>query len=645
MECRNGYIRMAIPDWEINVFSDNSRLPLNGKLALLSHEGTHILERRAGELNNFSGAWAWLSQGTDLYRIPDGFQGHYSDLNFELDFLDTRYWSSCHDDQVDGGEMLIRKTFIVLCSCGVFMSAALPALANPGKDRSQAYWGAIAYLKGNGAASGWEGDAAQSVLLGEATVANLQVAGPRSVSLLSSLELASLDARGRRAAALGSLGLNVGADRAALLAELRRPWPDQFYAPGTICTQVDGSGFGEGGTRVPSSLDEALALWGLAMSGGVVIQADADAVSCAANYLVLNQIPSGQMGAGAWPRIDRGDAVGSGNSGSAPDISVTAQAVLALTASNFPSPPTQALTAAAAYLRSAVPTGASESALRLLALLSVEPSAPETQFAVTALVAMRSQTTGGFDGSVYATALAARALVRAAAFPAYAFDHDGDGFADGIDPDIDGDTYCNPGATGIGCTGTDDFPFDFYEHSDLDLDGIGDVADLDDDGDGVLDASEVAYATNALESRDTDGDGIADNADFDDDQDGATDMEERLRGLDPNDDDTDGDSFSDGIEIARNTDPLDTNAYPRADGDIHPLGAPDGIVNLADGLLALRIASGAVTVSPSQELFFTRHADVAPLFVGVPLGDGIVDAADSMLILRRASGAIPPWQP
>jgi hypothetical protein len=370
-------------------------------------------------------------------------------------------------------------------------------------------------------------------------------------------------------------------------------------------------------------------------------------------YLLELQIRSG-AGLGAWRRLDRLDATGGGGTA---DVAVTAQAVLALqpyagwTLSTVPAPalgintslPT-ALTDATTFLRNAAPTGAVERALRVLALVEREPTAATTQTAVDQLAAMRNPATGSFENSAYATALAARALLRASLVPALDFDTDGLGSSDGPDPDADGDTYCDPGESGEGCSGTDAFPLDPSEHADRDLDGIGDVADLDDDGDGVLDSQEVAYATTALESRDSDGDGIPDNADLDDDQDGATDVEELLRGLDPRNPDTDGDSFTDEAEIAANTNGLDGNDFPLPDGDIHPLGAPDGIVDIRDSLLALRISAGEVTPSSAQQTFFERHANVAPLVNGQPaVQDAEVNAADMLVIVRRVSGAIPPW--
>ena len=57
----------------------------------------------------------------------------------------------------------------------------------------------------------------------------------------------------------------------------------------------------------------------------------------------------------------------------------------------------------------------------------------------------------------------------------------------------------------------------------MDNDGIGDICDTDDDGDGTNDR-EDAFPLDNSEDTDTDGDGIGDNADTDDDNDGILDV-------------------------------------------------------------------------------------------------------------------------
>lgn len=135
-------------------------------------------------------------------------------------------------------------------------------------------------------------------------------------------------------------------------------------------------------------------------------------------------------------------------------------------------------------------------------------------------------------------------------------DLDGDGIADGADPDRDGDGVSNvdeiadgtdpdnPDSDGDGVNdGTDDLPLDPNEDTDTDGDGIGNNADTDDDGDGVNDTSD-AFPLDSSESVDTDGDGIGNNADTDDD----------------------GDGYSDVFENANGSDPLDANSLPDTSG-------------------------------------------------------------------------------
>ena len=61
-----------------------------------------------------------------------------------------------------------------------------------------------------------------------------------------------------------------------------------------------------------------------------------------------------------------------------------------------------------------------------------------------------------------------------------------------------------------------------------------------------------------------------------------------------------------------------------ADGDAGPRGAPDGLVNVADLLVASQIVTGQV---PPTELEYA-HADVYP--IGAP--DGVINVQDLLLI-------------
>jgi hypothetical protein len=244
------------------------------------------------------------------------------------------------------------------------------------------------------------------------------------------------------------------------------------------------------------------------------------------------------------------------------------------------------------------------------------------------------------EDRVYATALSARAIWRAGQLN-FPFDSDGDGTADGPDPDSDNDGVCDKNETGAGRTGSDAFPTDPAESADLDLDGIGDNADLDDDGDGIADASEPGFGTTAQEIRNTDGDALADTADPDDDNDGILDVEELLAGMDPRDVDTD--SFRDDLELAKGKDPLNALDYPLPDGDVFPLGAPDGLVDARDELLIHRVLRGLVAVPSGAQETFLRHADVAPLVSGAPAPSGAFDAADAVVITRRVRGMVAAW--
>ena len=61
------------------------------------------------------------------------------------------------------------------------------------------------------------------------------------------------------------------------------------------------------------------------------------------------------------------------------------------------------------------------------------------------------------------------------------------------------------------------------ERHDTDGDVVGDIADVDDDNDGVDDDFD-AFPLDPTETRDTDGDGLGDNTDSDDDGDGVADI-------------------------------------------------------------------------------------------------------------------------
>ena len=96
-------------------------------------------------------------------------------------------------------------------------------------------------------------------------------------------------------------------------------------------------------------------------------------------------------------------------------------------------------------------------------------------------------------------------------------DVDADGIGNLADEDDDGD-----GALDV----VDAFPLEPREWRDTDGDGVGDFMDRDADGDGVENA-EDPFASDAREWLDTDRDGVGDNLDDDDDNDGIPDETDR----------------------------------------------------------------------------------------------------------------------
>jgi hypothetical protein len=128
---------------------------------------------------------------------------------------------------------------------------------------------------------------------------------------------------------------------------------------------------------------------------------------------------------------------------------------------------------------------------------------------------------------------------------------------------------------------------------------------------------------------------LSDSADFnidvavlDSDADGLSDYDEiNIYGTLPDDPDTDGDFINDGDEIINASDPLDPLSWPNfADGDIAPLGSPDGLINAADYLVMQRIVLGEASAT-SLEL---AHGDLYP----AGAADGIINTSDLILLLK-----------
>ena len=147
-------------------------------------------------------------------------------------------------------------------------------------------------------------------------------------------------------------------------------------------------------------------------------------------------------------------------------------------------------------------------------------------------------------------------------------DTDEDGIPDLQDPDDDGD----------GIPTADEDP----PERDTDDDGIPDYRDDDDDGDGrptaEEDLDEDGDGDPSTNPTDLDGDGIPDYLDPDDqggptgdlDGDGLTNEREEELGTDPLLADTDGDGVDDGAEVEADSDPLDPGSFLDADGDMVP---------------------------------------------------------------------------
>ena len=115
---------------------------------------------------------------------------------------------------------------------------------------------------------------------------------------------------------------------------------------------------------------------------------------------------------------------------------------------------------------------------------------------------------------------------------------------------------------------------------------------------------------------------------LDSDSDSISDYEEiTIYGTLPNNPDTDGDLIADGDEINNGSNPLDSLSWPNyADGDLAPLGAPDGMINAGDYLIAQRIALGELTPTALE----LSHGDLYP--PGSP--DGVINTSDLILLLQ-----------
>ncbi|MDH5711610.1 MAG: dockerin type I repeat-containing protein [Gammaproteobacteria bacterium] len=134
------------------------------------------------------------------------------------------------------------------------------------------------------------------------------------------------------------------------------------------------------------------------------------------------------------------------------------------------------------------------------------------------------------------------------------------------------------------------------------------------DGDGILNNVDNCYLVSNMNQINTDGDTLGDICDLDDDNDGLSDIVEASLGTNPLLADTDGDGLNDGVD----PNPLVFNG----NGDLAPYGAPDGVINIADLVIARQIVLGTITPT-AQDIV---HLDLYP--------DGVIDMSDLLLLER-----------
>ena len=178
--------------------------------------------------------------------------------------------------------------------------------------------------------------------------------------------------------------------------------------------------------------------------------------------------------------------------------------------------------------------------------------------------------------------------------------------------DGDGDTVTSP---------ADNCPdIANLDQTNTDADSQGNACDNDDDNDGLDDSLEISIGTNPL-LVDSDGDTLSD---FDEvNHDGDPGRYTPGQDLNPLQTDTDSDGLRDDADPI----PLTFNFN---DGDLAPLGAPDGIINAADLLVGQRITLGLISASALE----LAHGDLYPS--GAP--DGIINLQDMILLQQFVAG-------
>lgn len=208
-------------------------------------------------------------------------------------------------------------------------------------------------------------------------------------------------------------------------------------------------------------------------------------------------------------------------------------------------------------------------------------------------------------------------------------DYDGDGIGDLCDADADNDGLLNINETVTNWLDPDSDNDNYTDYEEIWHNGLAGYQYIlpprdtnpnnpDTDSDGLLDGSEVhVFGTDPLKA-DTNANGTPDGRE-DFDADGLVNLDEITAGTDPLNPDTDGDGLLDGADPL----PLDTNFQ---DGDLNG----SGTVDVVDALLAMRIAEGLL----SPTTVHLQHGDITPM--GAP--DGVIDVSDALMVTRKATG-------
>lgn len=193
----------------------------------------------------------------------------------------------------------------------------------------------------------------------------------------------------------------------------------------------------------------------------------------------------------------------------------------------------------------------------------------------------------------------------------------------------------------------DNCPLEYNpEQFDADLDTEGDACDIDDDNDNLLDVNDNCRLIYNPDQLDTDLDTQGNACDADDDNDGLSDVFETTIGSNTLLIDSDGDTINDYDEVAYDGDastytagqdlnPMSSDTdndlildnfdpipitFNYNDGDLAPLGNPDGLINAADLIIVNRIIFGQL------------NADSLELSHGDLYTDGIIDMSDLILL-------------